>query len=1532
MNKVYKSVWNESIGAWVAVAETANGRGKATKSKKILTAAMLITGAGASLDAIAAGGGTSIGACANTNAGVSSSIAINGTSSEFCTNATGISSVAIGPTATAGGAGSGADINGSGAGDYDQTSFGVRTKATARSATAVGSDAAAAGIASAALGYKAQASGNSSVSMGDSSSASQQAAVAIGAAASASALNAAAVGRSATASGQNAAALGATSKASGTNAVAIGSTANATASDSVALGANSVADRAGTVSVGSSTNKRQIVNVAAGTQSADATNVGQLTPVLTALGGKAAVNADGSITAPAYSLKGTTYNNVGDALTALADSSGKYFHVNSSGVDSSATGTNAVAIGAESVSSGGNTTAIGYKAISSGSTESIAIGSDVQSTANDAISMGSQVVNAAASSIVIGSNGVSLDSASNTSVLLAPDTGDVVNSSHSFSFNPYGGTGTSNSNDSINLSGTVANAAAGVSIGSKSSVTAANAVALGASASASAADALAIGHSAKASVANSIALGANSVADRVDTVSVGSTAGMRQITNVANGTQANDAVNVSQLQNVTTLLGGGAALKPDGTVTAPAYAVAGTTLGTVGAAIAKIDSELGNKVAYDAADKSRVTLGGTTALAPVALSNVKAGALSAASTDAVNGSQLFATNTDVSALKTFTDDIKNGGGIKYFHTNSKLADSSATGADSVAIGGATNASSDNAVALGSNSVADRPNSVSVGAAGKERQITNVAAGMAFTDAVNVQQLNAISDSAVKYDTNPDGTPNYQSVNLGGKGAAKPTSLTNLKVADLSATSTDAVNGSQLFGTNQRVGSLETFEGNINNGGGIKYFHTNSKLADSSAAGADSVAIGGAANASAKNAVALGSNSVADRANTVSVGAAGKERQITNVEAGTQSTDAVNLAQLTAVSKDVTTLGSFAVKYDAKPDGTPNTENVTLGGVGAAKPTKLTNLKIADLSATSTDAVNGSQLFGTNQRVGSLETFATNINNGGGIKYFHTNSKLADSAAAGADSVAIGGAANASADNAVALGSNSVADRVNSVSVGAAGKERQITNVEAGTQSTDAVNVSQLTAVSKDVTTLGSFAVKYDTKTDGTPDYERVTLGDAATKKATLLTNLKNADLSADSTDAVNGSQLYATNQDVAKLQGFTNNINNGGGITFFHTNSKLADSSATGADSVAIGGAAVSSGKNAVALGSNSVADRDNTVSVGAAGSERQVTNVAAGTAATDAANVGQLNAVSNNVTLLGASAIKYDTNADGTPDYANATLGNGNAAGTALHNVAAGTSGMDAVNVAQMNDMIGQVTNIANGAYNPLFTAEGNRDTEVATSSGTHSVASGANAVASGANAIASGATSVASGSNAIAVGSSASATANNAVAVGANASATANNAVALGSGSVADRANSVSVGTTSPGGQRQVTNVAAGTDGTDAVNVNQMQQSVSSGVKSAKGYTDALRSDMNTGLSLANNHINSVGAMSSAMAMMAGSAAAVADKDNRFAAGTGVYRNKAAIAIGFQKRFGTNMVITVGGSTTGEESTGGAGFAFGF
>jgi trimeric autotransporter adhesin len=815
MNKVYKSVWNESVGAWVAVSELSAARGK--RSGRIAQAVVASA--------------VTLGAVGNALATTTSDIAASA-------GATGLLAGDDALTSNSDESLPGARIN--------SLSSSV-TSTDLIAGTNLKSVSSLLGVTGA--GAEMYLSVNAAASSSDGASAIGVGSLAIGGNAVADSTG-----------GMHAAlAIGSDSRAV-TQSTVVGPGATATASNTVVLGTLSIGDRAGTVSVSNATNKRQIVNVAAGTQATDVVNVAQLTPVVNALGGKAALNADGSITSPTYSLKGSTYNNVGDALTALADSSSKYFHANSQLVDSSATGVDSVAIGGGASASGFGNTAIGRNAKSIGPNNSIAIGDTVVSTSDDAVSMGSQITNDAKSSVVLGSNGVTLDKTSTQSVLLAPDTGAVTSSANSFSFNPYGGTGTSDSNDSVNLSGTAAGAAGGVTIGSKSSVTAANAVAMGASAVASATDAIAIGHGAKASFANSVALGATSVTDRADTV-----------------------------------------------------------------------------------------------------------------------------------------------------------------------------------------------------------------------------------------------------------------------------------------------------------------------------------------------------------------------------------------------------------------------------------------------------------------------------------------------------------------------------------------------------------------------------------------------------------------------------------------------------------------------------------------------ADRDNTVSVGAAGSERQVTNVAAGTAATDAANVGQLNAVSNSVSSLGASAIKYDNNADGTPDYANATLGNGNT-GTALHNVAAGTSAMDAVNLSQLNDMVGQVTNLANGAYNPLFTADGNRDTEVATSSGTHSVASGANALASGVNAVASGATSVASGANSVAVGSNTSATANNAVAVGAKASATASNAVALGAGSVADRANSVSVGTTSAGGQRQITNVAAGTDGTDAVNVSQMQQSVNTGVKSAKGYTDALRSDMNSGLSLANNHINSVGAMSSAMAMMAGSAAAIADKDNRFAAGTGVYRDKAAIAIGLQKRFGTNMVLTVGGSTTGEETTGGAGFAFEF
>lgn len=121
---------------------------------------------------------------------------------------------------------------------------------------------------------------------------------------------------------------------------------------------------------------------------------------------------------------------------------------------------------------------------------------------------------------------------------------------------------------------------------------------------------------------------------------------------------------------------------------------------------------------------------------------------------------------------------------------------------------------------------------------------------------------------------------------------------------------------------------------------------------------------------------------------------------------------------------------------------------------------------------------------------------------------------------------------------------------------------------------------------------------------------------------------------------------------------------------------------ASGNGSTALGNGATASADNSVALGANSVADRSNTVSVGSAGQERQVTNVAAGTANTDAVNVGQLKAagVMNNDGTTNA-VVAYDRNSDGSSSV---TL-NGGADGTTIHNVAAGTAATDAANVGQL-------------------------------------------------------------------------------------------------------------------------------------------------------------------------------------------------------------------------------------------------------
>lgn len=119
--------------------------------------------------------------------------------------------------------------------------------------------------------------------------------------------------------------------------------------------------------------------------------------------------------------------------------------------------------------------------------------------------------------------------------------------------------------------------------------------------------------------------------------------------------------------------------------------------------------------------------------------------------------------------------------------------SSASSTGSSAIGNGASASGDGSIAIGVGSVASDPNTLSVGSAGNERRITNVAAGVNPTDAVNVSQLQGYFGGGVQYDKKPDGSVNYTSVTL-KPGGRTPTTLRNV-AADVAPTG--AVNVGQL---------------------------------------------------------------------------------------------------------------------------------------------------------------------------------------------------------------------------------------------------------------------------------------------------------------------------------------------------------------------------------------------------------------------------------------------------------------------------------------------------------------------------------------------------------------------------------------------------------------------------------------------------------------------------------------------------------------------------------------------------------------
>ncbi len=326
-----------------------------------------------------------------------------------------------------------------------------------------------------------------------------------------------------------------------TNGLALGYNSNvaSTAPNAVALGSNSVANIANTVSIGAVGAERRLVNLGAGTianNSTDGVNGGQLFTanqrVANAFGGGAGLDGNGQLTAPTYTIQGTNFNSVGGAFTA---------------VDNVITANNSSGAGLATMV-GMNTTNIATNTSNiATNTSNIASNSaDIANIySNGTTYFRSNSTGPAASATGTNANAIGSGSSASGSNSLAFGSGAQATQSGSIAV----GFGAASTGTNAIAIGTNAVATGSVAVGSGASA-ANGGAAFGDGAVATATNATAVGPGSSATAANSVAIGSGSTNTAANTVSVGSAGNERRVTNVAAGTNATDAVNVSQLQTV----------------------------------------------------------------------------------------------------------------------------------------------------------------------------------------------------------------------------------------------------------------------------------------------------------------------------------------------------------------------------------------------------------------------------------------------------------------------------------------------------------------------------------------------------------------------------------------------------------------------------------------------------------------------------------------------------------------------------------------------------------------------------------------------------------------------------------------------------------------------------------------------------------------------------------------------------------------------------------------------------------------------
>lgn len=570
-------------------------------------------------------------------------------------------------------------------------------------------------------------------------------------------------------------------------------------------------------------------------------------------------------------------------------------------------------------------------------------------------------------------------------------------------------------------------------------------------------------------------------------------------------------------------------------------------------------------------------------------------------------------------------------------------------------------------------------------------------------------------------------------------------------------------------------------------------------------------------------------------------------------------------------------------------------------------------------------------------------------------------------------VAVGFGALSSHTNSVALGRGSATMAADTVSVGNATLKRRITNMAAGTDANDAANVAQLNGIAAG---LGGGA-KVDA--DGTiiaPDYAvggatfdnvgdaLTNIDDRVTDNADNITQLQqNIDTgsvglvkqditSGDITVAATSggtSVNFAGSDGARRLSGVGNGIADADATTVSQLRGiadGLGGGATVGADgtitapSYAVDGATFDNVGDALTnLDGRTTRNTDDIsrlkgdIDTGGVGLVKQdattgaitVAGATGGTTVNFAGSDGarRLGGVSNGinddeaVTLaqLKASGLvdPNDGRALGALVYDDMSLGRatlGGTNGTIIGNLGNGLIGAgsrEAVNGGQLYDMNANWESRWNQMEDRVSHIEENGVPGTGTGPGTSpGTGDGSVAIGDGSNA---------EGSGSVAIGEGSSATGEGSVAIGEGSSASGDNSVAIGKGSQADGDNEFSVG--APGNERRITNVSAGIEDTDAVNLGQMNDRF-----------QAERDWANERFQAVDKRMDRMAAMSAAYAGMAMNTAGL-EGDNRIGAGVGAQNGRTALAVGYQRILGKkkNVSVSLGGAFSGSDKSVSAG-----